>query len=249
MISQEIATKFEMLRRANAALSFRAPIATHLPWEAIWGLIGTLVGGIIGFVSGYIATTRTVKAQKELQRAEFDREDAATRAIISALLVDMYRFIQDAARNAVFEPAKWLRPLQRLLDFLARIEIGHALTQEQVQAVLSAGFEADLAFNRLSEEIKDKDLPFTDGFEERHSDIELDYAETLYVERMQILSRDAFKAFNRALRVMELSHHINREPRPTIADIRDDYRSQLGRMPVERNPENEEQRALDDALE
>ena len=223
-----------------------ADIATQFPWDAVWGFAGTILGGIIGFVSGYVGTSRTVQSQKELQQAQFEREDTATRAIVAALLVDVYRYVEDAARNAVFEQDKWRRPLQRLLDLLSRIEIGHALTQEQVQAVLGAGFEADLSFSELSEEIRGQDLPFSDGFEKRHADIDLDNAEEFYVVRMLILSRDAYKAFNKALKSMGLEKYINKEPRPSVADIRDDYRSQLGRMPVERKPGDD---TIDKALE
>lgn len=201
--------------------------------SALWGFTGTVVGGIIGFASAYMATTRTIESQKAIQNVKFTREDEAVRAIEIALLLDLYRFVQDAARNAVFEPEKWTRPLQRFLDLNARTEIGQALTHEQVRAVLKAGFDVDLAFNQLSEEIKGKDLPFNDGYEERHPGGDLDHAEHLYITRIWILSRNAYQAMNRALRAMRLDKHIDQTPSPSMIDVRDDYRSQLGRMPAE----------------
>ncbi len=214
-------------------------ILNYFPPAALWGFVGTILGGSIAFLSAYMATSRTIKSQRALQRAEFEREDLATRAVATALLLDLYRFVNDAARNAVFEPEKWARPLHRLLDFGTDIRIGHALTSEQVQGFLSAGFEADLAFHRLSEEIRDLDIPFSEDFEERHPGADLDHAEWFYVTRIWILSLTAYQAINRALRAMSLAHHVDRNPSPSMVDVRDDYRIQIGRMAAESRDEGD----------
>lgn len=200
--------------------------------SSVVGIISTIVGGAIGFGSAWLVSGRTIDAQKILQQRAFERSDQAIIAIIRGLLRDVYQYVAATARNAQFDQDKWARPVSRLLDYVTKIEVGQALTADQLSAVIHAAFEADLALKRLTDEIRNKSLPFASEFPELHPDVDLDRAEELYVLRMRVLARDAFRAFNSALELMGMAALVVQGPAPSTEDIRNDFRAQIGRPPV-----------------
>lgn len=200
------------------------------PWDAVWGLIGAVVGAAIGFITAFVATTRTIDSQERLQRKRFDRDESAARAILDALLLDVYQYVTAAAHHAQFDPGKWARPVKRLVDFTSSLEIGRALEPEQVRAVLTAGFEADLTLNRLTAVARDH--AFLDGFEERHPNVDLDTAEMNFIGQVMGIAREALEGFNRALTLRGLERNISQGPTPSVLEVQNALRLRAGRPPI-----------------
>jgi hypothetical protein len=203
-------------------------------------LIGTLVGTVVGagivFAGSYIATSRAAKAQQLLQDRQFARDDAAVREILFALLMDVYQYVDAAARYAQFDKEKWRQPVDRLLDFVQKIEVGHALTRPEIKAVLAAAFEASLTLNRLANDVSHTQ-PFEKAFVEKYPEVNLDEAEFRFVMTIRNHSRECFVAFNRALEAIGYAEHIDRSAKPSVVDVRNAFRTLIGR-PLVKPPGN-----------
>lgn len=111
-------------------------------------LVSAVIGGLIVMCSAIVVQRANADAERRRVDAANARQDAAVRAIVVALMDDLYGYVLAGYARCSFDPQKWGPPLNRLLDWSGKIEFAQALGADS-ERVLSAVLAVALANTNL----------------------------------------------------------------------------------------------------